>query len=266
MLERTRSLAKLLAAPKGPNFRSLTCDDLAFDTGGERVAFIFQLPSSPSSPRPIQSLRGMFDLSPGVTERIKLALQLVQTLHWFHTAGWLHKDLRSEHILFLPSKKSSLLANPVFARFGFARADTACAISEQPSSYSQNDIYQHPDAMGEPSVSFTAEKDIYSLGTILLEIGEWRSLKSLVDKIVDVARADVQLIQLAQIRPFLLDDSPKGELNMLRFRMGDVYTGVVRVMLSGEVPHQWIGSQNLCDLRRPGVLDIATRELRSCVI
>ena len=43
--------------------------------------------------------------------------------------------------------------------------------------------------MEESSLSFTATKDIYALGTILLEIGERRSLKSLVEKIVNVGKA-----------------------------------------------------------------------------
>lgn len=54
--------------------------------------------------------------------------------------------------------------------------------------------------MGEPSTSFTAAKDIYALGTILLEIGEWRSLRGLVEMVVHVSKSDVALIQPAKIR------------------------------------------------------------------
>ncbi len=90
--------------------------------------------------------------------------------------------------------------------------------------------------MGEPSTSFSAAKDIYALGTILLESGEWRSPKSLVEKVVDVAKPDVALTQLAKIKPFLLDDGPKGGLATLKFRMGDIYTSVTKMMISGNVP------------------------------
>lgn len=61
-------------------------------------------------------------------------------------------------------------------------------ISEQPSSDPERDLYHHPEAMGEPLTSFTATMDIYSLSTVLLEIGEWRSLKSLAEKFVDVRK------------------------------------------------------------------------------
>jgi hypothetical protein len=85
--------------------------------------------------------------------------------------------------------------------------------------------------MGKPSTSITAAKDIYALGTILLEIGEWRSLRSLVESVVDMSKSDVAPIQLAKIRPFLLDESPYGGLGSLRYRMGHVYATVTKMML-----------------------------------
>jgi len=114
------------------------------------------------------------------------------------------------------------------------------------------------------------------LGTILLEIGEWRSLKSLVEKVVDVGKPDVALNQLARIKPFLLDDGPKAGLATLKFRMGDIYTSVTKMMINGEVPES---AEEM--LERPGekyqsypnasgeifvpnLLDVAVRELSRC--
>ena len=67
-------------------------------------------------------------------------------------------------------------------------------ISEQPSSDPPRDIYRHPDAMGEPLEAFSVIKDIYALGTVLLETREWRSLRSLVGRIVDLGKSDIALI------------------------------------------------------------------------
>lgn len=64
--------------------------------------------------------------------------------------------------------------------------------------------------MGEPSESFSAAKDVYALGTVLLESGEWRSLKSLVAQVIDVSKPDVPMTSLAKVKPFLLDASSKG--------------------------------------------------------
>ena len=186
--------------------------------------------------------------------------------------------MRSDNILLLsPGDPSSLpLSYPVLAGFAFSRLDSPSEISEQPSLDPRADIYRHSEAMGEPSTSFSAAKDIYALGTILLEIGEWRSLKSLVEKVVDVGKPDVALNQLARIKPFLLDDGPKAGLATLKFRMGDIYTSVTKMMINGEVPES---AEEM--LERPGekyqsypnasgeifvpnLLDVAVRELSRC--
>lgn len=266
IIERTAGLADVLSTPKQPDFCSLQCTGLARDNDGGQIAFIFDVPSLVTAQLP-RSLRSLFGLNPSVTERVQLALQITQSVKYFHTAGWLHKNLRSENILFWQDDASiSTLSRPVLVGFGFSRQDSPSQISEQPSSNPNRDIYRHPEAMGEPSVSFSAAKDIYALGTILLEIGEWRSLKTLVKNVVDLNKNDISLDQLAKVRPFLLDEGPKGGLWMLKYRMGDIYARVTKMMLSGEVPETsevWKGDGVTF---RPSLLDIATSELRRCVI
>lgn len=266
IIERIADLANVLSTPKQPDFCSLQCTGLARDNDGGKIAFIFDAPSLVTAQLP-RSLRNLFGLNPSVTERVQLALEITQSVKYFHTAGWLHKNLRSENILFWPVDTSiSPLSRPVLVGFGFSRQDSPSQISEQPSSNPNRDIYRHPEAMGEPSVSFTAAKDIYALGTILLEIGEWHSLKTLVKNVVDLNKHDISLDQLAKVRPFLLDEGPKGGLWMLKYRMGDIYARVTKMMLSGEVPETpevWKGDGVTF---RPNLLDIATSELRRCVI
>ena len=266
IIERTKDLASVLSTPKQPDFCSLQCTGLARDNEGGKIALIFDVPSLATTQVP-RSLRNLFGLNPSVTERVQLALQITQSLKYFHTAGWLHKNLRSENILFWPVDGSiPPLSRPVLVGFAFSRQDSPSQISEQPSSDPHRDIYRHPEAMGEPSVSFSAAKDIYALGTILLEIGEWHSLKTLVKKVVDLEKPDISLDQLAKVRPFLLDDGPKGGLWMLKYRMGDIYARVTKMMLSGEVPETteiWKGDGVTF---RPDLLDIAISELRRCMI
>ena len=279
IIARVHDLATLLSTTKHPDFRSLRCKGVAHDTDAAKIAFVYEfllpvavhLSAKPSLPyQPPQSLRSLFRHSPSVTDRIRLALQITQSVKHFHTAGWLHKDLRSENILLLMSEGSnllspSLLSRPILAGFAFSRLDSPSQISEQPSSDPERDIYRHPEAMGEPSTSFTASKDIYSLGTILLEIGEWRSLKSLVEKTVDV-RKSVSTIQLAKVRPFLLDESSRGGLAMLKYRMGNVYAAVTEMMLSGDVPDAFALEKRDYQMFSPDVLDIAVRELGRCIV
>ena len=198
-----------------------------------------------------------------MTDRLKLALRITQSVRYFHMAGWLHKNLRSENvIIFSPFS----LAYPTLAGFTYSRQDSLSEISEQPSADPQREIYRHPDAMGEPTESFSVTKDVYALGTILLEIGEWRSLKSLVEKVVDVVRSDVTLVQLAKIQPFLLNESAKGGLATLTFRMGDIYAAVTKMMRSGEIPRVIAVGKDEGQVFAPNVLDVAVRELGRCIV
>ena len=270
IVERAEDLASLLSASKHPDFRSLQCIGVARDNDKGKIAFIYKAPSLNALQLP-QSLRYLFGLNPSITERIRLALQITQSVKYFHTTGWLHKNLRSENVLFWHNNTSvsgigSPLADPVLAGFTFSRQDSPSQISEQPSSNPQRDIYRHPDAMGEPSVSFTAAKDIYALGIILLEIGEWRSLRSLVEKVIDVNKSDVPTEQLAKVKPFLLDEGPKGGLGMLKFRMGDIYAKVTKMMLSGEVLATSNDLKRADNVFRPSLLDTAVIELERCII
>ncbi|KAI4250635.1 MAG: hypothetical protein L6R42_008702 [Xanthoria sp. 1 TBL-2021] len=214
-------------------------------------------------PRPLRTLlRGC----PSVTVRLQLALKITQSVRYFHMAGWLHKSLQSSNILIFESGDEHRVLEPVLTGFAFSRLNSASEISEQSSSNPQLDIYRHPEAMGEPSESFTDTKDIYALGTILLEIGEWRSLSRLVEKIVDVGKGDVALSQLAKIRPFLLEDGAKGGLATLRFRMGDIYALVTKMMLCDEIPQPFAAAQGSGQMVFPNILDVAVRELSRCTV
>lgn len=266
LLQRAKDLALLLSAPKDPSFRSLRCCALASNSTNTKLAFIFTLPpslpipQSPSLPPPqLSSLRNIFSLTPSITTRISLALKLVQSLRWFHAANWLHKDIRSEHILFPSTPSGPDLTSPIIAGFAFSRADSPAAISEQPSSNWQRDLYRHPDAMGEPTTAFTKDKDIYALATVLVEIGEWRSLKSILGGLIDTRRYDVSLIELSKVKPWLQGKGVEG----LGFRMGEVYSGVVEMMLANEVPERRREGEGV---RLAGVLDTGVRELGRCVV
>lgn len=72
----------------------------------------------------------------------------------------------------LLSLKCYLSLYSKLAGLAFSCLDLSFEISEQPSADPKRDIYRHPEAMREPSVSLSAAKDFYALGIILLE--NWR--------------------------------------------------------------------------------------------
>jgi hypothetical protein len=270
ILPRVENLAALLNVPKDETFRSLSCKGIVEQDG--KVSFVFDhpFPSCPEEPRSLLDLFSAKDgiEPPSLSDRIRLALQIARTVQNFHRAGWLHKSLRSENILFFPTNDAftvTSISDPVLAGFNFARFASPTEISEQPSADPKHDIYRHPSAMGEPSLSFSALMDVYSLGTVMLEIAEWRALRYIVDSIVDVSAENVPLSKLAEVQPFLLSGRGKGGTSKLRAKMGNIYTSVCLMCLGGKVEEANLGQDDGFELQG-SLLDVAVQRLESCNI
>ncbi|KAF8417388.1 prion-inhibition and propagation-domain-containing protein [Tirmania nivea] len=274
---RVENLAHLLHAPKHPSFRALHCRGFFEDYGKAQYGFVFNRPADAVPNKSPISLLQMFRLRnflPSQTQRVRLARILASALSQLHSAGWLHKSLRADNILFFPSRpntgghKSGIsLDEPYLVGYEYARFDGTSEVSEQPSSNPEHDIYRHPLAIGDYSEPFNRLFDIYSLGLIFLEIAHWRPLRKIVSKIVpelaliavgnggsaskssklkrsmagvlssgSAPVPHVPLTQIMKIREWLLD--PTTEENMpgaLDFLMGEIYRDAVMRCLRGDL-------------------------------
>ncbi|EHY53051.1 hypothetical protein HRR83_006108 [Exophiala dermatitidis] len=244
LLSRVKGLAFLLSRVKHPSFHTLRC--LGFFEDGDRFVFVYSYPQTSigdssdaaqvktrSPPKSLNELirENKTLKSPSVTTRLDIASKLANTLLILHTAGWLHKDLRSENVVFFDNDWSV----PYVTGFSFSRQDSPAEISEQPSSEPQADIYRHPHALGEPSTSFQKHMDLYSLGLVLVELAEWKALKYIVKDCVDVrkqptATYSVSLNDIAQVPKHLIDHEVKN--GQVHYRMGDTYARQVGVCLN----------------------------------
>lgn len=74
---------------------------------------------------------------------------------------------------------------------------------------------------------------------------------------MNVGKGDVALVQLVKIRPFLLGDRANGSLATLRFRNGDVYASVTKVMLSGEIPQAFVAAMKSEQISIPNLSEVA---------
>ncbi|KAI1207869.1 prion-inhibition and propagation-domain-containing protein [Annulohypoxylon truncatum] len=268
ILPRIENLATLLNAPKDETFRSLSCKGIVMEDSTVSFVFHHPTPDKPVEPRSLLDLFSARDgiEPPSLTDRIQLALSIARLVQNFHRAGWLHKSLRSQNILFFPQADGSLaLEDPFLAGFAFARFGSPTEISEQPSANPTFDIYRHPHALGDPTTSFSATMDVYSLGTVMLEIAEWRALRYLVDSVVNVGAENVPLTQLAKVRPFLLDGSGRTPTSKLRYRMGDIYAATCLMCLEGESKETGAAKGNV-DSYEPSLIDGAVRQLERCNI
>ncbi|EAU31025.1 predicted protein [Aspergillus terreus NIH2624] len=236
---RSTNLANLLALPKNPGFLTLSC--LGFLEDVDEFVFLYEYPPGADTsiqPRSLQDLlRDKKTRPPSVTARIRLALEICRTILTVHTAGWLHKNIRSENILFFTDREKSgngpdALTQPYLTGFAFSRADSPVEISDQASEDPLLDIYRHPKALGEPSDSYAMYMDHYSLGMVLTEIAEWCPLKFIIKNHVDVTRSeiDVPLSALAGVHAWLVRELV--ELGRIEFRMGEVYGNAVSWLIS----------------------------------
>ncbi|PWY73021.1 hypothetical protein BO70DRAFT_320362 [Aspergillus heteromorphus CBS 117.55] len=237
---RSENLARLLSLPKGPSFMTLQC--LGFVEDMDEFVFLYDYPPGSDLSAPPRSLQDLLRDSkmklPSATARLKLALEICSTLLTVHTSGWLHKNIRSENILFFtpchPCATIAALPQPYLTGFTFARADSPIEISDQASEDPLSDIYRHPEALGEPSMSYAMCMDLYSLGAVMVEIAEWRPLKHIIKRHVDVGKKDVDISisALAGTRNWLLHEFV--DRGQVEFRMGDVYGGGVSRFLRSE--------------------------------
>ena len=191
-----------------PSFHSLPCRGYVKDHDANRYGYIFDLPENlqpaplpaqPSQSQPslvplpnLRSLRKIFDQSltaPSLNERLSISVTLLETLLNLHTSGWLHKELRSDNIIFISmpgdvgddyidlSPHSTYVVGYVYAR-----ADDPGEMTEPLESELDADLYRHPLSLGNSRLSFRKSFDIFSVGCTLLEIGLWSSLRQILER------------------------------------------------------------------------------------
>lgn len=157
---------------------------------------VFQLPPGFGAP---QTLRRILLDSTTVNHvrdaRVELAIQICTAVHVLHSLNIVHKGVRPDNIILLPSLPSSpkdsvcsayaqTLGKPYLAGFCYSRSDYSQSGMRKPYEAIFADIiYHHPRHMGRwRQFEFDQADDIYSLGICLLEIGLWHSLLTWSEK------------------------------------------------------------------------------------
>ncbi|KAF4637106.1 hypothetical protein G7Y89_g972 [Cudoniella acicularis] len=225
----TRIKTLMLATPKPGQLLLPTCYGMVEDTFAGRFGLVLAPPTHIRSNLPAilpagaisqkrmpVSLKELLDkkhpscvhtLDLGL--RFRLANKLVDAIHMMHCVGWVHKNIRSNSILFFPARNKPSSGppgpasgypqplgydEPLFVGLGNARVDDVLndpdvhypvvddrrMVSRRPNDINL-DYYQHPDKRWNPTLRYSRAHDIYSLGCVLLEIGLWKPLDQLVE-------------------------------------------------------------------------------------
>jgi serine/threonine protein kinase len=124
-----------------------------------------------------------------ISQRVKFALELCQTVSELHFLGWLHESIHSDNIRFSSAVGQSngsdshrgtshfILGKPYLFGFSYSRIDEGISIPKSSADFTvERNVCQHPERQFNSSnatevVRYEKYHDIYSLGVILLEIG-----------------------------------------------------------------------------------------------
>ncbi|KAK8009299.1 hypothetical protein PG991_011850 [Apiospora marii] len=127
-------------------------------------------------------------------QRFKLAESICLAVLDLHVCGWVHKSIRSDHILLIRKDDEGIRNTPA----AFGRRDDSYEINLIGFEYSREEstrsdslsspddkenLYRHPDRQGAPQ-SFRKEHDLYALGLVLLEIGGGAQLEQVAKKLL----------------------------------------------------------------------------------
>ncbi|KAI1392942.1 uncharacterized protein F4822DRAFT_146740 [Hypoxylon trugodes] len=136
-----------------------------------------------------------------LNDRFKVAYKLAEAVFFLHTAGFCHKNITSHSVVILRQfeSKSGAKCPPAtideayLMGFDLIRGVDAKTYKDGthnlyksglPENVWNFDIFQHPARLqGYNSPRYTKAHDVYSLGVVLLELGFWQPLSSVVNRI-----------------------------------------------------------------------------------
>jgi hypothetical protein len=207
LFHRVELLTELLrTASRGPNrlsLRILECLGYCHDeTKQHRIGFVFQIPASVPDRKMYVRLKTLLHAygdqglyPPSVNDRIRIGRLLCRAMFQFHNSDWFHKGFTSSNIILfseledtgtrdstesLNVKDYSILA-PYIIGYNYSRPSKPNEFSEPSNISEESRRYQHPDYKNVPMQKYRHEYDYYSLGIVLLEIGQWTPLTRIMD-------------------------------------------------------------------------------------
>lgn len=215
-------------------FPVLKCIGFYHDAVRSQFGIVYEFPLLAKNTDPQTLAQAVNDTQsrtkqPSLTEKFKLASNLVSYILDFHRAGWLHKSICSFNIIYFNNAFDSLEESfryPFFIGFNHSRLNDENAFStlSGPQEEYQHPVYRrniikYTDDSQSPNSRFRQEFDYYSAGLVLLEIALWKDLKGILQSIRGTPE---------KVHEHLL----KTHIKIVKSYMGELYGEAVRHCLS----------------------------------
>ena len=210
-LIRVKQLVALLQSAKQHEFCTPEClgwfDDR--DHGKKylnpsRFGLVFKKPANGKTPITLSEMINTHS-KPSLNDRMLLAHLIARCLLYLHAVNWLHKGLRSDSIIFVPTGNDVDFARPYVTGYDYARPDkdgeTSLSTTGESSDTSAQ-LYVHPDYQGHLAKgNYRKTFDIYSLGIVLLEIVRWKHIREIMDLKADLSEEDITKVKARLLNP-----------------------------------------------------------------
>ena len=244
--ERVKGLVSLLQSTKPNEFAIPEClgfFDLRDDTSNAALPPLFGLVyMAPSSEPDVQipiSLLSQLESSkdmPSLTERMKLAYRVSDSILYFNSVRWYHKTLRSDAVIFHqdPKTKQIDFSRPFLSAFEYARPSSYTGNSTHVPENPLHEMYVHPDYQTAKYANYARSFDIYSLGIILLEIAYWEPIQIILKNELEDPEYGPRPKEARNVQSILLS-AEKSYLSKLRSIAGVRFFNAVHGCIKGLV-------------------------------
>ena len=265
LMKQMQSLALLLGCVDN-TFARLPCRGLTASEENCRFALVYAIPealdNTAQEPHSVEPRR-LYELIESqrhvsLRQRITIAATLADAVLQLHTAGWLHKSIRSENVIFLGHTKedseSFLADKPYLTGYDYARPESEISLTELPDAPLHTDLYRHPEKRGAEATGYRKRFDLFALGCVLTELALWEHLVSILSRLtkedwsraVAEAERDKKDLKL----PSLLDVMWNPAFtNELAHAVGPHYLEAVQLCLTGRAVEDRDGDISL-DVQR----------------
>ncbi|KAJ5043133.1 uncharacterized protein L3040_004516 [Drepanopeziza brunnea f. sp. 'multigermtubi'] len=245
---RIKTLAALLQEMSSAPFHSLTCLGYLKDPKSGNYGYIFQAPPETTKFMSLEKLLIGHTLAPSLDDRLDLAIAMTETVLQLHTAGWLHKGVRADNVIFF--HQTTIDITKVYLEgYEYARADNPTDMTEAPVPDQGADLTRHPALLRANRAPFRKAFDLYGLGCLLLEIGLWERLPTIllhfsrrehdptmtarVSQTSLIYETKEEMVRVNKSKGKLLTDTGPGSVGKaLEFAAGRTFASVVRSCLS----------------------------------